>query len=219
MGNTSSTTESISPRQKAVSSLPESVYYLMLDVETTSEDMPQIVSIEAELYFSRDTQLLRIAEMTSVVKPRRGYAVLRHMQDVRYHGITAEMMSDHGDDATEALGRMLAIVRQGAGKPFLAVNDGPVVIVVAHGTQGMLANLLAAARVDETMHQYWEELEALCQRTDDTLPMAIRDLPAKPRYTLEYCVAALGHPIPKSRARAVALLYSSLRHFTLHGEF
>ncbi len=187
------------------------VYYLMLDVETTSEDMPQIVSIEAELYRCQTSQMQRIAEMTSVVKPRRHYTALRQMQDVRYHGITAEMMSDHGDDATEALGRMLDLVRQGAG----GVRE---VIVVAHGTQGMLTNLLAAARVDESMHQYWDELETLCQRTDDTLPLAIREIDGVTRYTLEVCVAALGHPLPQTRARAVALLYSSLRHLTLHDE-
>jgi hypothetical protein len=196
------------------------VYYLMLDVETTSEDMPQIVSIEAELYrCSMNSQMQFIEQISSVTKPSRGYAVLRHMQDVRHHGVTAEMMSDRGDDAVEALARMLAMVRQRTGKLSLDAIDGPTIIVVAHGTQGMLANLMAAAKVDQSMHQYWDELEALCQRTDDTLPMAIRNFPGLTRYTLEYCVAVLGHPLPETRARAVALLFSSLRNFTLHDEW
>lgn len=183
----------------------------MLDVDTTSEDNPQLVSMEAELYSSN---LRLVAEMVSVVKPRNGYAVMRHMQDVRHHGVTAEMMSDKGDDAAKALGNMLAMIRQGTGKASLAdTDDGKIVIVVAHGTQGMIANLMAAARVDETLHQYWDELEALIQRTDDTLPLCVQEFPLMNRCTLEWAVAATGNPLPKSRARAVALLYRHFRKF------
>lgn len=188
----------------------------MLDVETTSENNPQIVSMEAALYRLRDhEQLALVAEMTSIVKPSRGYSVLHHIQDLRYHGVTAEMMADHGDDASEALGSMLKMVRDGTGKASLADKDGAVVVVVAHGTQGMVSNMLAAAHVDESLHQYWDELDALCQRTDDTLPMYIRELSPTKRCTLEWALAAMGTPLPTSRVRALAILYARLRNLKL----
>lgn len=59
------------------------VFYLMLDVETTSENTPHMVSLEAEVH---DETFCLVLEMSSVVKPRRGYATLTHAQDVRYHG-------------------------------------------------------------------------------------------------------------------------------------
>lgn len=187
------------------------VFYLMLDAETTSENTPQLVSLEAELY---DEAFCLLWELSSVVKPRRGYAALTHAQDVRYHGVTAEMMADHGDDAAEALGNLLRMIRQGTGVASLSDvsndDDGPVIIVVAHGCQGMISNLMAAVRVDETLQQYWDELEALCQRTHDTLHRSARNILGVRRCTLEWSLAALGEPLPKTKARALAMLYFKL---------
>lgn len=195
-------------------------YYLALDVHTTTEDKPQLVSIEAAIYVLENegeggsSCLRKLGEMEAVAKPRLGYAVLRHMQDVRYHGVTAETMASKGEEASAVVKRLVDMIADATGTSIADV-DGPSVMVIAHGAMGMLSNLSAVARVDETLHPYWEELEALCQQSDDTLPMAVKEHPIRWNHSLEYTLAASGLYLPENRARAVAKLYCFLKGWAI----
>lgn len=215
----------------AVSRKPR--YYLALDVQTTSEDMPQIVSIEAAMYalepwdwlsnagrvldknelMVQDSDglcLRKLGEMSAIVKPRHGYAEIRHMQDVRYHGVTLEAMAEFGEDASDAVDLLLSMVADATGYR-LDNLDGPRVTVLSHGAPGMLSNFTAAARIDETLHPFWDELEALYHDSEDTLPLAAQRLPKCSKHTLEHSMAALGLGFPENRALAVAKLYGYLK--------
>lgn len=188
-------------------------FYLFLDVQTTTEDMPQIVALDAVLFSQKDGEYQEEENaMAAVVRPKRGYSVLRHMQDVRYHGVPAQLMATNGVDSFQAVNQLFVMLR-------LAMNIGgslegePSLVVVGHGVEGMMSNFLSAAKVDKSLHPLWDELEDLCQEnTHDTLDEAMyANLDLK-----NYTVAALlgehyGRRTPGNRAQAVADLYFELQ--------
>lgn len=181
-------------------------HYLFLDVQTTNDHMPQLLSLDAVMYTSGEEE----ASMSAIIRPRRAYSVLRHMQDVRYHGIPAEVLGTQGQDAIEVVNELLAMIRQATGSPF--TQDHDKLVVVAHSVDGMMSNFMEAARIDETLYPVWNELEALCQQTHDTFDEALKAYPGRVNYTVEHLLAHLDRPLPANRAQAVADLYYAMQH-------
>ena len=181
-------------------------HYLFLDVQTTNDHMPQLLSLDAVMYNSGEEE----ASMSAIIRPRRAYSVLRHMQDVRYHGIPGEVLGTQGKDAIEVVNDLLAMIRQVTGSPFTQDNDK--LVVVAHSVDGMMGNFMEAARIDETLYPVWNELEALCQQTHDTFDEALKVYPGRVNYTVEHLLAHLDRPLPANRAQAVADLYYAMQH-------
>ena len=186
-------------------------HYLFLDVQTTNDHMPQLLSLDAVMYtHTNDGRLEEGVSMSAIIRPRRAYSVLRHMQDVRYHGIPAEVLGKQGQDAIEVVNELLVMIRQATGSPF--TQDHDKLVVVAHSVDGMMGNFMEAARIDETLYPVWNELEALCQQTHDTFDEALHVYPGRVNYTVEHLLAHLGRPLPANRAQAVADLYSAMQN-------
>jgi len=189
-------------------------HYLFLDVQTTNDHMPQLLSLDAVMYtytppHTNDGRLEKGASMSAIIRPRRAYSVLSHMQDVRYHGIPAEVLGTQGQDAIEVVNELLAMIKQETGSPF--THDHDKLVVVAPSVDGMMGNFTEAARIDETLYQVWNEIEALCQQTHDTFDEALKVYPGRVNYTVEHLLAHLGRPLPANRAQAVADLYSAMQ--------
>ena len=186
-------------------------HYLFLDVQTTNDHMPQLLSLDAVMYtHTNDGHLEEGASMSAIIRPRRAYSVLRHMQDVRYHGIPAEVLGTQGKDAIEVVNDLLAMIRQATGSPF--TQDHDKLVVVAHSVDGMMGNFMEAARIDETLYPVWNELEALCQQTHDTFDEALKVYPGRVNYTVEHLLAHLARLPPANRAPAVGDLYYAMQH-------
>ena len=179
-------------------------HYLFLDVQTTNDHTPQLLSLDAVMYNSGEKK----ASMSAIIRPRRAYSVLRHMQDVRYHGIPVEVLGTQGQDAIEVVNDLLAMISQVTGSAFTQDH----VVVVAHSVDGMMSNLMEAARIDETLYSVWNELEGLCQQTHDTFDQALKAYPGRVNYTVEHLLAHLDRPLSANRAQAVADLYYAMQH-------
>ena len=76
------------PRKRSVP-----VHYLFLDVQTTNDDEPQLLSLDAVLYEIEHGLPTKGESMSAIIRPKRPYSVLRHMQDVRVHGIPVEVLN------------------------------------------------------------------------------------------------------------------------------
>jgi hypothetical protein len=185
-------------------------HFLFLDVQTTNDHMPQLLSLDAVMYSSDDGHLEEGASMSAIIRPRHAYSVLRHMQEVRYHGIPAEVLGIQGKDAIEVVNDLLAMIAQATGSPF--TQDHDKMVVVAHSVDGMMSNFMEAARIDETLYPVWNELEALCQQTHDTFDEALKMYPGRLNYTVEHLLAHLDRPLPANRAQAVADLYFAMQN-------
>ena len=176
-------------------------HYLFLDVQTTGEDDPQLVNVDAVMYSPTDGILVKHDWMSALVKPCRGYSAMQHMQDVRAHGIPLDILLAKGQAPSTVVGQLVEMVE--------SLDTGRVV-VVGHGVDGMMANFLAAARVDEALSSYWDALETLCQDTHDTIDDALRAYPDRANCGVASILTLLGQPLPENRAQAVADVYFAL---------
>ena len=188
------------PRKRGVP-----VHYLFLDVQTTNDDEPQLLSLDAVLYEIEHGIPTKGESMGAIIQPRRPYSILRHMQDVRVHGIPVEVLSTKGRAAADVVRDLFDMITRGTGVDY--IQDHDKLVVVGHSVEGMMSNLMAAARVDETLYNFWNELEVLCQHTHDTLDEALLVYPDRVNYSLEHLLAFLSLPLPENRAQAVADLY------------
>lgn len=189
------------------------VYYLFLDVQTTTEDMPQLVALDAVLYsYSNDKTYHQENSMSAIVRPKRGYSVLRHMQDVRFHGVPAEVMASKGQDAFHVVNQMFIMLRLAMNLEAVQDDNSPAtLVVVGHSVQGMMTNLMAAAKVESSLHPLWDELESLCQQDfRDTLDDARKTFSNLTNYTVASLLGECGRALPGNRAQAVAELYFAL---------
>lgn len=199
----------------------KTMYYLFLDVQTTNEERPQLLAISAVLY-SRDgvnaRRLRKEDAMNVIIHPKEGYSIVKQMQDIRYHGITMDMMGSKGQESYVAVKILFQMVKRTTGTDF--VHNHGNVVVVGHGTEGMLVNFLEAAKIDTTLHPWWEELEALCQTTQDTLDCSILAYPDLSNYTLEHVVMSVAKPHrpPQDKAHAVACLFFNLNGLEAEAE-
>jgi hypothetical protein len=192
---TSVTTSAPSAPTPNVPNKPKRMY---LDVQVSSEPLPQLLSISALLC---DGDGEKLNGFSKIVVPRRGYGYLQHLQDIRYHGLTSHMLATRGQPSAKAIHRFLEFVS----------NDDDV-IIVGHAVDAMLSNFLTAAKLDETLQPYMDSLEALCRReTVDLLPKSVNQWPYMDDYTVERILAALGEPLPIDRASALAVLDANLR--------
>ena len=189
-------------------------FYLFLDVQTTTEDLCQIVTLDAVLYSTKQgdhpsTMLVENA-MSAIVRPKRGYSVLRHMQDVRYHGVPAKTLGEKGQDTFAVVNQLFVMLRIAMRLSEYSVQDTPAtttLTVVGHGVEGMMSNFMAAAKIDKTLHPLWDELEDLCQQTHDTMDDALHIFPDLTNYTVASLLGLYDRPMPRNRAQAVADLY------------
>ena len=192
------------PRKRGVP-----VHYLFLDIQTTNDDEPQLLNIDAVLYEIEHGLPTKGESMTALVRPKRPYSVLRHMQDVRVHGIPMDILSTKGRPSADVVKDLFDMIVRGTCVDF--IQDHDKLVVVGHSVEGMMSNLMASARVDETLYNFWNELEVLCQHTHDTFDEAVIVFPDRVNYGVENLLAFLGLPLPENRAQAVADLYLAMQ--------
>lgn len=198
----------------------KTMYYLFLDIQTTHEERPQLLAISAVMY-SRDDANSRLQKkdgVNMIVHPKEGYSILQQMQDMRYHGITIDLIGRKGKEPYVAVNEVFQMVKRITGTDFVHNNGN--VVVVGHGIEGMLIDLLTAAKIDTTLHPLWEQLEALGQSTEDTLDCSVLAYPDLSNYTLEHVVmsvAASNRP-PQDKAHAVARLFCKLNGIEVEEE-
>jgi hypothetical protein len=97
------TTPTTSPLMRQVPWAPQkrsaAQHLLFLDVQTTTDDPPQLLSLDAVLYVIDEGTATKGESLSAIIRPRRAYSVMRHMQDVRAHGIPAEVLGKQGQAA------------------------------------------------------------------------------------------------------------------------
>jgi hypothetical protein len=186
-------------------------FYLCLDVQTTSGDRPQLVSVEAVLlrHDPPDTVYRKIDELAYLVLPRYGYSATRHVQDMRYHGVTAERLAREGKDSAVVVSALVDMMRRATG---LSMDFDDAVTVVGHGASALMGGLMATLVVDSELGGFYEDFVSLCRVTECTQEAAVTTLPGLPYYTLENVLAQVGIGIPRSRAEAVASLFLHFRN-------
>jgi len=192
------------------------VYYLFLDIQTTNDDEPQLLSLDAVLYHLENGNFVKRGSMSEIIRPKRPYSVLRHMQDVRTHGIPADIIGTMGRDAADVVRDLFDLIVRCTGVDY--IQDHEKLVVVGHSTEGMMSNLMAAARIDPTLYHLWNDLETLCHHTHDTLDDALIVYPNRVNYSVEHLLASLGLPLPSNRAQAVADLHMATQDIILSTE-
>jgi len=110
-----------------------------------------------------------------------------------------------GRDSADVVKDLFDLISRGTGVDY--IQDHDKLVVVGHSVEGMSSNFMAAAKVDVTLYNYWNELEVLCQHTHDTLDEAILVYPDRLNYSVEYLLSFLCLPLPENRAQAVADVY------------
>ena len=180
-------------------------YYLFLDVQTTNDDEPQLLSLDAVLYHVEHGIMQKGESMSAIIRPTRPYSILRHMQDVRGHGIPVEILNTQGRDSADVVRDLFDLISRGTGIDY--IQDHDKLVVVGHSVEGMMSNFMAAARVDVTLYNFWNELEVLCQHTHDTLDEAILVYQDRLNYSVAALLSFLCLPLPENRAQAVADVY------------
>ena len=193
------------PRKRSASSQ----HLLFLDVQTSTDDPPQLLTLDAVLYVIYEGMATKGESLSAIIRPRRAYSVMRHMQDVRAHGIPAEILGTQGQAAVEVVTDMFDMIARATGVEY--IQDHDKLVIVAHSVDGMMSNLMAAARVDETLYTVWNELEVLCQHTHDTFDEAVATYRNLLNYSVEHLLAYLDRPLPTNRAQAVADLYFAMQ--------
>lgn len=190
--------------------LPRERFLLCLDVQTTGEDRPDLLSVEAAMYHydPATNASVKQGEMVAVVRPREGYTGARHLHDMRGHGLTAERLAREGKTAPEVVRELVDLIRKTTGRDE---DYDRAVTVVGHGAAAMMNSLMVTLVVNEDLAGFYEEFVGLCRHPECTMDKAVRMHPGLPRYTLDSVLAHLGMPIPPSRGEAVARLYFFLK--------
>jgi hypothetical protein len=186
-------------------------YLLFLDMDTTFENPPQLVAINAVMY-RRELQHLHKEDSIDVLcKPQEGASIVGQMHELRRHGITVEMLANQGKAPSKALEELIDMINKCTGGNGGMTDPTVDITVVGYGLRSILAELMSCAEIDTSLHPYWEDLEALCQNTEDLLDVSVLRFPHMSNYRLEYVLSVLGQNLPpQSKSHAVAQLYVAL---------